>query len=511
MKFIIKKIEGKDFLEVADITSKELNYLKLYFSRKVKNWQFKKKAGSSWNGDINFFVGYRWLPLGLWKELVDYCKLANIDLEIEGLTEKFNTNIKKEEFKKFCLSLDFFKNPNNTIRDYQLDTAYKILKWKYSCAELATSAGKSFIMFLVSAWLKAKEENRKILIIVPNISLVEQMVEDFMSYDPENKLGFSFTTVFSGTNRKDKDSFITVSTFQSAVKKDKEYLSQFTDIFLDEAHRITAKSVRDVIDKCEGKNLICGLSGTLPKKEDATFFTIQQYTGPIIEEITANDLLKEGYVSPVKIKILKMDWLEQNYKSKLYARFCMGSEERKGLLNIEKKIITESPKRLDKVTEIISKIEGVSLVLFQDVKNGYGKRVQETLANLVEVPVHYIDGLTPKNERSEIIKTMKSGENQILVATYKTLGEGISIKPISHIFLVESYKSEEIVRQFVGRGLRLYKDKKELVIVDFVDDFSLNYENDGVNWDNYHIKHHKRRKEIYEEQKFQYKIYETKF
>jgi len=56
---------------------------------------------------------------------------------------------------------------------------------------------------------------------------------------------------------------------------------------------------------------------------------------------------------------------------------------------------------------------------------------------------------------------------------------------------VESYKSEIIIKQSIGRGMRLLEGKETVNIIDIVDDFS--YEKH----DNYLLKHGKSRLEFY--------------
>ena len=75
----------------------------------------------------------------------------------------------------------------------------------------------------------------------------------------------------------------------------------------------------------------------------------------------------------------------------------------------------------------------------------------------------------------------------------------------SLIFFTESFKSEIIIRQSIGRGLRLHKEKDVLSIVDFVDNFCY----DG--WKNYLYKHGDARQKIYKEQKFPYDVKKVNF
>ena len=75
------------------------------------------------------------------------------------------------------------------------------------------------------------------------------------------------------------------------------------------------------------------------------------------------------------------------------------------------------------------------------------------------------------------------------------------MKNIHNIFLTESYKSEVLIKQSLGRGMRLYEGKEKVNIIDFVDDFSWDVS------DNYLMKHSNERIEIYKREKFDYRIY----
>ena len=100
---------------------------------------------------------------------------------------------------------------------------------------------------------------------------------------------------------------------------------------------------------------------------------------------------------------------------------------------------------------------------------------------------------------------MEGRNDVILVASFGTFSTGISIKNIHNIFFTESFKSEIIIRQSIGRGLRLHKEKDVLSIVDFVDNFCY----DG--WKNYLYKHGDARQKIYKEQKFPYDVKKVNF
>ena len=53
-----------------------------------------------------------------------------------------------------------------------------------------------------------------------------------------------------------------------------------------------------------------------------------------------------------------------------------------------------------------------------------------------------------------------------------TLSTGVSINAIFNVIFADSFKSEQIIIQSIGRALRLHSDKKKAMIFDLVDVFN---------------------------------------
>ena len=87
------------------------------------------------------------------------------------------------------------------------------------------------------------------------------------------------------------------------------------------------------------------------------------------------------------------------------------------------------------------------------------------------------------------------------MASFGTFSTGISVNNIHNIYLVESYKSENIIKQSIGRGMRKQLLKERVNIIDFVDDFTYKGQ------DNYLMSHSDERIKIYEKEAFPYTIY----
>jgi superfamily II DNA or RNA helicase len=265
-------------------------------------------------------------------------------------------------------------------------------------------------------------------------------------------------------------------------------------------------SIKKIVSKCMHCRWRYGLTGTLTKRGTADHLTIQQFLGPLIVEISPNFLFQNNYATPVSIKVVIMDWLDPEYKEKLAdLKTNTNNLEGNDVYNLERKLVIESKLRLNYIVDFISKTSKNSLVLFQSVKDEYGKNIWNHLREKTsDKEVFYVDGETPENLREEYKSRMSKGENKILIATYGTFSTGISINNLHNIFLVESYKSEILIKQSLGRGMRKMEGKESVNIIDFVDDFSF-----GKN-QNYLMKHSLARIEIYKKEQFQYKIYKVK-
>lgn len=282
-------------------------------------------------------------------------------------------------------------------------------------------------------------------------------------------------------------------------------------ILVSNCHQSHSKSIKEVISKCTKSKYRFGLSGTLTNRNSAEHLTIQQYLGPLIMEISPKFLFDNKYATPVSIKVVKMDWLDDHLKQKLYdlrnVKKSNDADKLEGneIFNIERKLVISSDKRINYIVNFISKTSKNSLVLFQSVGEGYGKRIYDQLREIQsEKEIYYIDGDTDPNLRDFYKSKMEEGNNKILVASFMTLSTGVSIKNLHNIFLAESYKSEVLIKQSLGRGMRLYEGKEIVNIIDFVDDFSWSDSS------NYLMKHSLERIEIYKREGFVYKVYELK-
>lgn len=278
-------------------------------------------------------------------------------------------------------------------------------------------------------------------------------------------------------------------------------------------HHSSASSIKNILTKCANLQYSLGVTGTFPKDGLYENLVIQSYIGPVVYRFTANELInKEKRGTPVYVLFKNLNWGTEEEKRQMYLLRKFKNEEDisagSKVLREEQKMVNSSYTRLKYICDLAIQTKKNTLIIFGDVKGGYGKKIYNYINENSDKSVYYIDGNTPPENRewmTEQFENDTTGQS-VIVGSLNCCSEGIDYKNMWSIFLVNTSKSERQVRQMIGRGLRLYPGKDKVVLFDFVDD--LRYSEDGKHYDNYMYKHYRERKKIYTEQGFP--VYEEK-
>lgn len=506
MKF--KVDTSRNFLLLIDCTQNEYEQLEYSFTKIVANFFIIRKKVPNWDGKVSFFdTKYNRIPIGLYNELQNLCKEYNFNLEIEGVDLIYDKNFNEIEFNEWADI--YFEESDITPRDYQLEACLRLLKFKKCTTEISTSGGKTLIAFMIFKYLLDKKIIKKMLYVVPNVGLVSQTEEKFYEYEDKcnKKPNWKSICVYSGAKKEEYEPNIIFGTYQSLTKKDVEFFQDIDCVIIDESHHAKAGSFKKILIACYNSKYKLGLTGTLPEKGSLDSFTIQSYIGPCVYTIRSSDLIAAGNATPINVVGIEMDYLEKDMKKKLYDLRNVSVDEKDGvkLLNLEKDILRDNPKRLKYVCETIAKSTKNSLVLFSDIKNDYGRKVFNWLKENTDKTVYYIDGSTKNENREYYKKQMEENENILIIASMGVFGEGIDILHLYNIFIIESFKSQFIIRQALGRGMRLLEGKEKVTIIDFIDNYE--YGTNKYQKNNYLMRHAAERQRIYKDKGFPYRRY----
>jgi len=224
----------------------------------------------------------------------------------------------------------------------------------------------------------------------------------------------------------------------------------------------------------------------------------------MVGKVTPEFLIENDYATPVEIKIVRMKYLPDETIMRLHKlrknKLDMTGSE---VYQIERKLVIQSRLRLNFIVDFIIRSQKNSLVLFRSVEERYGKAIYDRIRELTnDIECFYIDGTTDNNLRDEYKLRLKTGSRKILIASTGTFSTGISINNIHNIYLVEPQKSETIIKQSIGRGMRKMIGKNRVNIIDFVDDFT--YKGNQ----NYLMDHLDARLLVYNNEKFPYQFFD---
>lgn len=463
--------------QVTCVDTGILYELSEYFTFKVPGAEFMPAYRNKiWDGKIRLFnTQTGTIYSGLMHHVERFCKER--DYEYAYQYDNSATNFSVIEAKRFIEEQKFTLEP----RDYQINAFVDAVRYSRGLFLSPTASGKSFIIYMIMRWFL-----RPTLIIVPTTTLVHQMYSDFESY------GFKSEKychkIFSGQS-KDTDKPITITTWQSVYKQPKKWFDKYDVVIGDEAHLFKAKSLTSIMTKLSDTKYRFGFTGTLDGTQTHKL-VLEGLFGPVNKVTTTKELMDAGTVADFNIKIIGLTYKDEVRKSVSKMKY---QEEMDFLVSYEP--------RNNFIKNLSLSLEGNTLVLFQYVDK-HGKMLYDII--MKEAPerkVFFVHGGVSGEERDEMRTIVEKEENAIIVASYGTFSTGVNIRNLHSVIFASPSKSKIRNLQSIGRALRKSDSKDSAVLYDIADDLSWNSSN------NFTLKHLMERIKVYDEENFQYKIY----
>ena len=482
MDLIIRKLnEAYIKIQCEKSIGQELcDYFTFYVPGAHFSPKFKNKL---WDGRIRLYnTQTNTLYHGLISYVEKFCKDRGYTYQMDSavnITEEFSV-VEAERFVKAL------KLPEKiTERDYQIDAFVKGVRNRRMLLVSPTASGKSLFLYMNLRYLQYKKY-KKGLLIVPTTALVEQMYKDFQDYGyPAEKYCHR---QYEG---KDKvtDKFLTITTWQSIYKNPPEYFKQFDFVFGDEAHEFKAVSLVTIMTSLVNANFRIGCTGTLDGTKTHKL-VLEGLFGAKYQNITTDELIKQGYASELFIKCLILKYPEATCKLVK-------------TMDYPKEIdyIVSNTARNRFLKNLTLSLKGNTLVLFKLVAK-HGKELYRIIKEEAgDRKVFFIHGDTEVEVREEVRSIVEQENDAIIIASYGTFARGINIRNLHNIVFASPSKSRIRNLQSIGRSLRLGDNKDKAVLYDVSDDFRI-----GKHI-NYTLQHFVERVKIYDSEKFPYKFY----
>ncbi|NBW58202.1 UvsW, partial [bacterium] len=158
-------------------------------------------------------------------------------------------------------------------------------------------------------------------------------------------------------------------------------------------------------------------------------------------------------------------------------------------------------KRNKFIINLALSLKGNTLILFKVINHGKG--LFSELAKFRE-DVYYVDGTVGGLDREEVRSVVETKESAIIVASTGTFSTGINICNLHNIIFAAPSKSRVKTLQSIGRGLRKSETKFASELYDIADDIQYKSRQ------NFTLLHFAERIQMYNQEKFSYKIYTVK-
>ena len=440
-----------------------------------------------WDGQIKLYNMYK---QQLYSGLLDYTiKFAEErNYSVENNTKSCGEAITLEQVTDFVNTLNITVSGKPIIpHKHQLESIHHSITNGRCLLLSPTGSGKSLIIYgLVRWYMNRLPKDKKILILVPTISLVSQMYSDFVDYAKHDNFDVhrNCHKIYGGQDKETPKQVI-ISTWQSIYQLPLSYFKQFGAVFGDECHLYKSKSLTDIMVKLKTCPYRIGTTGTL----DGTLthkLVIEGLFGLAHKVTTTKELMDKDILSNLSIDCILLkypDVIRQQLKKITYQE--------------EIDWIVQNKQRNQFITNLALSLKGNTLILFQFVEK-HGKVLKEMLdkAQLDNRKIFLVYGGTEVEEREQVRAIIENEENAIIVASYGVFSTGVSIRRLHNIIFSSPSKSRIRVLQSIGRQLRKSEFKENAKLYDLADDLS------WKSYKNHTLRHYEDRLKIYDSELF---------
>lgn len=319
---------------------------------------------------------------------------------------------------------------------------------------LATGLGKTVVMAETTADLLREGHipEGRILVLADKRELVDQLQRQFWQQLPKwvpthLLIGGESPTFFDG---------ITFATVQSVLPR-LQTLPRFGLVWVDEAHHIGSDSFKRVLDALQPP-MIGGATAT-PWRGDS--FDIDGLLGHPVAKIGIDEGLRRGFLCETDYRLLadNIDWNLIRKRS----RHSYSLKE----LNTRLLIPTRDEEAVRVITDVFAREQRRSLIVFcPSVEHA---RTFAAMLKLFDFKAAAVTGEQEPREREKIMAAFRKGTLNA-VTTVDIFNEGVDVPDVDMLAFMRVTHSRRIFVQQLGRGLRLAKDKRNVVVLDFVSD-----------------------------------------
>lgn len=394
----------------------------------------------------------------MYYEIRKYLKESQYNVSIHK-TEKFTDNIRP------AYSISSIPDLALPLRDYQRDIVNVCLRMGRGVVVLATAGGKTLTIASLIESVYQRFNKLKCLVLVPDLMLVNQTSGDFQEYN----VSFHHSK-WTGNHPVNLNSNVIIANagILQSDKSDVSWLKDVDLLIVDEVHKLRKNNKINKILKTVKTPNRFGFTGTLPE-EQIDQWNIIGKIGPILFEKNSYQLRQEKHIANVKVQVLKIDYGDEQPKAVNRDFSDPGKKYRNEL-----DFIINNKFRNNTITSLCNNVDNNALVMVDYINHG------EVLYDILtkrcpDKEVFFIRGDVAVEDRDKVKRLMEKKKNVVCIAISKIFSTGISIKNLHYIIFSSGGKAKIKIIQSIGRGLRLHKDKINVIIIDLADQLHYGY------------------------------------
>jgi superfamily II DNA or RNA helicase len=219
----------------------------------------------------------------------------------------------------------------------------------------------------------------------------------------------------------------------------------------DEAHFLATDTLQSVFKASKKCRYLFGLSGT-DWRDDGADLLLESVCGERIYNMPSSKLIEEGFLVPPNIVLLEVppyvEELPKHYPS-VYSKYITKNEIRNGM------IIDSARKLIDKGKKVLILVRYLS----------HGNELAKILGDL---PIYFVNGDVDSQTRISVKRDFENGDLKCLIAS-SVFDIGVDIPSLDALILAGGGKSTVRTLQRIGRVIRICDNKKNAIVVDFID------------------------------------------
>ena len=319
----------------------------------------------------------------------------------------------------------------------------------------ATGTGKTIVAGLdYQNLLRASSSGLKILFVAHRMEILQQSQRVFR----EILMDGNFGELFVGGEKPERWNHVFASVQSlNSYGVDRIDPQHFDVVVIDEFHHAEAKTYRRLLDHLKPKELL-GLTAT-PERADGVDVKNDFFAGRAAAELRLWDALEADILVPFHyfgisddVDLTTVEWKRGSYTDAGLDAVYTGNDAR-------------TAKILVSLADIVTDVHDMRAIGFcvSVAHTAYMSR----MFNAAGIKSTFVTGTTPRLEREESLRQLRSGEISCIFAV-DVFNEGLDIPVVDTILMLRPTQSATIFLQQLGRGLRRAHGKAVLTVLDYI-------------------------------------------